>query len=91
MKIIYTPSKAYTEKGGLCDLYKEGYYYDNEGDRVFVKVGYIGYNGVYHPSHLFIKEQITAIGNHVEAETIELGNNPFFEVSEFTIRREMLV
>lgn len=89
MTLVYTVGQTFTEKKSLCDLYKEGYFYDYNGEKVACKVGYT-YNGrTFTASHIFVNKQITENGTHIEAETIDLARNRVFEVREFTIRKGM--
>lgn len=86
MTYVYTVGQAFTERNSLCDLYKEGYYYDYNGEKVTCKVGYTDNGRTFTASHIFINKQITENGTHIEAETIDLAHNRIFEVREFTIR-----
>ena len=86
MTFVYTVGQAFTENKSLCDLYKEGYFYNYDGDKVTCKVGYTDNGKTFTASHIFISKQITENGTHIEAETIELARNRVFEVREFTIR-----
>lgn len=85
MTYVYTVGQAFTEEKSLCDLYKEGYFYNYFGERVACKVGYTDNGRTFTASHIFIPKQITENGTHADAETIDLGQSKVFEVREFTV------